>query len=278
MARMGADRLRIPVIYTNHYLPVNIKPSWQRRPGCVRCPLLCLYRRVLEPLQPRHGTYRDRPAAAARSGAAGAVAGHLERHRSEYLLAGTRRCADLRARYGLPPGRPLILSVGQAQPGEARRRAPGRDGQADRGRAAGRGRHRPGRGQATGQGAAARPDRAGAVSRLRARALTCPACTGWRMSSRSRRRRNCRASPRWKPWRPACRWSRPMPARSGSWSATGTTGSSPPRAAPTRWRPTWTSWSLTRPGGPGWPRRACGSSAATSRTGRWRNGNRCTAC
>ena len=118
MARIGARRLRIPAVYTNHYLPVNLRPSRQRRPGLsdalfysyvVGFSNRCSH--VTAPTVTALRLLRDRGLRVP------------SRVISNGVDLGTYSPgpADerIRDRYGLVPGRPLILSVGRAVPRNA---------------------------------------------------------------------------------------------------------------------------------------------------------------
>ena len=115
MARIGARRLRIPAVYTNHYLPVNVRPSRQRRPGLsdalfysyvVGFSNRCSH--VTAPTMTALRLLRDRGLRVP------------SRVISNGVDLGTYSPgpADerIRDRYGLVPGRPLILSVGRLSP------------------------------------------------------------------------------------------------------------------------------------------------------------------
>jgi glycosyltransferase involved in cell wall biosynthesis len=115
MARIGASRRRVPVVYTNHYLPANVHPSTAPRS------------RILDDLFYRHilgfsnrCSYVTAPTATAL---------RLLRERGLRVPSGVvSNGVDLRAyspgpaddrvrqRYGLPAGRPLILSIGRLSP------------------------------------------------------------------------------------------------------------------------------------------------------------------
>ena len=197
-ARSAARRRRVPVVYTNHYLPANVHPTADRadrngRPGWPgRCStrLLRLPDRVRQPLRPGHRADRDRAAAAARARAAGALAGRVQRRRPGGLLArGGRRAAPapVRAARGAaadPLGRP-------AQPREAGGRADrggGRAGRAGHGARAGGLGPDEDRLRELASGAASP---SGSASSASSPAPTCRACTGWRTCSRSRPRPSC---------------------------------------------------------------------------------------
>ena len=115
MARVGAGRRGVPVVYTNHYLPANIRPSTAPRSGVVD-PLFyryvvgfsnqCSY--VTAPTATALGLLRERglrvPSRVISNGA--------DLH--EYSPGPADD--QIRHRYGLPAGRPLILSVGRLSP------------------------------------------------------------------------------------------------------------------------------------------------------------------
>ena len=114
-ARTGARRLGIPVVYTNHYLPVNIRPSRQRRPRAFDA-LFYAYvvgfsnscSHVTAPTVTALRLLRD----------------HGLRVPSRVISNGVDLQAfspgpaddRIRDRYGLPRDRPLILSVGRLSP------------------------------------------------------------------------------------------------------------------------------------------------------------------
>src|ERR1022692_1813816 len=115
MARMGAHRLRIPVIYTNHFLPVNVRPSLQRRPRVfdalfysyiVRFSNRCSH--VTAPTATALGLLRDHGLRAPSQ----VISNGVDSNTYSPGPADER----IRARYGLPSGRPLILSVGRLSP------------------------------------------------------------------------------------------------------------------------------------------------------------------
>jgi glycosyltransferase involved in cell wall biosynthesis len=115
MARIGARQLRIPVVYTNHYLPVNALPSLRRRPRAFDA-LFYAYvvwfsnrcSHVTAPTATALRLLRDQglrvPSRVISNGVD--------------LRTYSPKPADerIRDRYGLPRGRPLILSVGRLSP------------------------------------------------------------------------------------------------------------------------------------------------------------------
>ena len=126
-ARPAARRLRVPVVYTNHYLPLNVWPGAARdtrgpEPGrgglgprvrdaafyaCVtgfanRCDL------VTAPTATALGLLRDHGLHVPSQTVSNGV--DLAR------FAPGPADEALRSRYGLPPGRPLVLSVGRLSP------------------------------------------------------------------------------------------------------------------------------------------------------------------
>ncbi len=251
-ARRAAARLGLPVVYTNHYLPANVRPSRRPRPPgfdalfysyVVRFSNRCTH--VTAPTATALRLLRDRGL----------------RVPSRVISNGVDLPvrppgppdAGLAARYGLHPGRPLILTVSRLSPEkrvdvllDAAARLTVDAQLAIAG---------------TGPDEAGLRDRAagwawpgGCGSSASFPAPTWLACTGWPTCSPSRPRRSCRAWPPWRRWRPACPSSRPTPARSGNWWPTAATVSSPPPAAPTRSRRTWTSSPRTRGCGSGWAR------------------------
>jgi hypothetical protein len=64
-ARTAAGRRRVPVVYTNHYLPLNVWPAAARSAKAAGRGLLRLRHQVRQPLRPRHRADRDRAAPAA---------------------------------------------------------------------------------------------------------------------------------------------------------------------------------------------------------------------
>jgi glycosyltransferase involved in cell wall biosynthesis len=114
-ARRAAARLGLPVVYTNHYLPANVRPSRRPRPPgfdalfysyVVRFSNRCTH--VTAPSATALRLLRDRglrvPSRVISNGVD--------------LLSRPPGPADpgLAARYGLRPGRPLILSVSRLSP------------------------------------------------------------------------------------------------------------------------------------------------------------------
>jgi len=114
-ARAGARRLGIPVVYTNHYLPVNVRPSLQRRPRAFDA----LFYSYVVGFSNSCSHVTVPTATALRL-----LRGHGLRIPSRVISNGIDRQAyspgpadeRIRDRYGLPPGRPLILSVGRLSP------------------------------------------------------------------------------------------------------------------------------------------------------------------
>jgi glycosyltransferase involved in cell wall biosynthesis len=114
-ARAAARRLGIPVVYTNHYLPANVRPSRRRQPRA----LDALFYRYIVGFSNRCSHVTAPTATALR----------LLRDRglrvpSRVISNGVDPAAyspgpadeRLRDRYGLPRGCPLILSVGRLSP------------------------------------------------------------------------------------------------------------------------------------------------------------------
>jgi glycosyltransferase involved in cell wall biosynthesis len=116
MARIGARRQRVPVVFTNHYLPDNVRPSIETS----RSRLLdaVFYRHVVG--FANRCSYVTAPTATA-----------LRLLRERGLRAPSRVVSNgvdtatyspgppderLRQRYALPGGRPLILAVGRLSP------------------------------------------------------------------------------------------------------------------------------------------------------------------
>jgi glycosyltransferase involved in cell wall biosynthesis len=114
-ARIGARRLGIPVVYTNHYLPVNVRPARQRRPRAFDA---LFYSYVVG--FSNGCSHVTAPTATALR----LLRGHGLRVPSRVISNGIDRQAyspgpagqRIRDHYGLPPGRPLILSVGRLSP------------------------------------------------------------------------------------------------------------------------------------------------------------------
>ncbi len=126
-ARPAARRLGVPFVYTNHYLPLNVWPAAAgRASGNGRTGAL------------RDGAFRDRAFYACVNGFANRcdyvtapTATALRLLREHGLRAPSRAVSNgvdlerfspgrpdeaLRARYGLPAGRPVIVSVGRLSP------------------------------------------------------------------------------------------------------------------------------------------------------------------
>ena len=203
-ARTAARRRGVPVLYTNHYLPLNVWPAAAAPGSRDRGPrqgrgLLRVRHRVRQRLQPRHRADHDRAAAAARPRAAGTVAGRVERRRPGRFAPG-RPDEALRSAYPLPPGRPVILSVGRLSP-EKRAdvliaavarladRSPGTTAAT-----AARSSCSPGRATTSagcGPSPATTGSRTGCGSPASSPTATCPACTGSPTCSPSRRRQSC---------------------------------------------------------------------------------------
>jgi len=115
MARIGAGRRRVPVVYTNHYLPANVRPSTAPRS------------RALDALFYRHVvgfsnkcSYVTAPTATAlgllRERGLRVPSGVLSNGVDLGAYSPGPADARIRHRYGLPAGRPLILSVGRLSP------------------------------------------------------------------------------------------------------------------------------------------------------------------
>ena len=155
-ARSAARRRRVPVVYTNHYLPANVHPTADRadRAGASRRPAAPGDPRIGSTTPATRVSSATRATAAAVGGAAGAL---FDVGFYGYLTAFANRCdrvtaptatallllrdhglrapsqvvsngvdldvyspgapdESLRGRYALPAGRPLILSVGRLSP------------------------------------------------------------------------------------------------------------------------------------------------------------------
>ena len=115
MARIGASRRQVPVVYTNHYMPANVRPSTAPRA------------RIVDDLFYRHVVGFSNRCSYVTAPTATAL--RLLRERGLRVPSGVvSNGVDLRAyspgpaddrirqRYGLPAGRPLILSVGRLSP------------------------------------------------------------------------------------------------------------------------------------------------------------------
>jgi glycosyltransferase involved in cell wall biosynthesis len=114
-ALVAARRLRIPVVYTNHYLPVNVRPSIRRRPWMFDA----LFYAFIVGFANRCSHVTAPTATALRL-----LRDQGLRTPSQVISNGidlgmyAPGPADerLRARYGLTGARPLILSVGRLSP------------------------------------------------------------------------------------------------------------------------------------------------------------------
>lgn len=115
-ARPAARRRHVPVVYTNHYLPLNVWPTagrpWRARDAAFyayvtgfanRCDLVTAPTATALRLLREHGLRT--PSQAVSNGV------DLDRFRAE--AAGRYEAAALRFKYDLPAGRPLVLSVGR---------------------------------------------------------------------------------------------------------------------------------------------------------------------
>jgi glycosyltransferase involved in cell wall biosynthesis len=110
--RIAARRQRVPVVYTNHYLPANVRGSAPGRPGVLDA---LFYRYVVgfsnrcshvtAPTVTALGLLRDHGLRAP----SGVVSNGVDLRRYSPGPADGR----LRRRYGLAAGRPLVLSVGR---------------------------------------------------------------------------------------------------------------------------------------------------------------------
>ena len=115
MAQIGARQRRVPVVYTNHYLPVNVRPSTAPRSRVVDT---LFYRHVVG--FSNRCTYVTAPTSTAlrllRERGLRVPSGVLSN--GVDLGAYSPGPADdrIRHRYGLLAGRPLILSVGRLSP------------------------------------------------------------------------------------------------------------------------------------------------------------------
>jgi glycosyltransferase involved in cell wall biosynthesis len=115
MARIGAGRRRVPVVYTNHYLPANVRASTGRRARTLDA---LFYRHVVgfsnkcsyvtAPTATALGLLRERGLRVP----SGVLSNGVDLDAYSPGLADAR----IRHRYGLPAGRPLILSVGRLSP------------------------------------------------------------------------------------------------------------------------------------------------------------------
>jgi glycosyltransferase involved in cell wall biosynthesis len=115
MARIAARRRSVPVVYTNHYLPANVRGSAAVGPSVLDA---IFYRYVVG------FSNRCSHVTAPTATALGLLTDHGLRVPSGVVSNGVdlRRYSPgppddrLRRRYGLPGGRPLILSVGRLSP------------------------------------------------------------------------------------------------------------------------------------------------------------------
>jgi glycosyltransferase involved in cell wall biosynthesis len=115
MARIGAGRQHVPVVYTNHYLPANVRPS--RKPQSKA--LTAVFYQYVVGFSNRC-THVTAPTATA----LGLLRDHGLRVPSRVMSNGIDTCAfspgpvdaSLRRRYGLDAGTPVILSVGRLSP------------------------------------------------------------------------------------------------------------------------------------------------------------------
>jgi glycosyltransferase involved in cell wall biosynthesis len=115
MARIGAGRRRVPVVYTNHYLPANVRASAAPRARALDA---LFYRHVVgfsnkcsyvtAPTATALGLLRERGLRVP----SGVLSNGVDLDAYSPGLADVR----IRHRYGLPAGRPLILSVGRLSP------------------------------------------------------------------------------------------------------------------------------------------------------------------
>ena len=178
VARSAARRRRVPVVYTNHYLPANVHPTAGRadHAGPAARAAGALFDVGFYGYVTGFANRCDRVTAPTAT-ALLLLRDHGLRAPSQVVSNGVDLDAfspgqadeSLRRAYALPAGRPLILSVGRLSP----------EKRADvlieavagwaRGRGARAGRLRPGRGTAAGAGGAARRVRAGPLPRLHPR-------------------------------------------------------------------------------------------------------------
>jgi glycosyltransferase involved in cell wall biosynthesis len=114
-ALVASRSLRVPVVYTNHYLPVNVRPSWRQRPQTFDALFYafiagfanrCTY--VTGPTATAVRLLRDRGLRSPSQVISNGV--DLDRY------SPGQPDERLRAQYGLNSGRPLILSVGRLSP------------------------------------------------------------------------------------------------------------------------------------------------------------------
>jgi 1,2-diacylglycerol 3-alpha-glucosyltransferase len=114
-ALAAARRLGIPVVYTNHYLPVNMRPAARHPPRLAEAAFYSFVvgfanrcSHVTAPTATALRLLRERGLRAA----AGVISNGVDLARFRPGPAEQR----IRDRYGLPAGRPVILSVGRLSP------------------------------------------------------------------------------------------------------------------------------------------------------------------
>ncbi len=114
-ALAAARRLGIPVVYTNHYLPVNVRPSERRPPrlaeGAFYSFVVGFANRCSEVTAPTGTALRLLRAHGLRA-ASRVVSNGVDLARFRPGPPDQR----IRGRYGLPAGAPVILSVGRLSP------------------------------------------------------------------------------------------------------------------------------------------------------------------
>lgn len=114
-ARMAARRLKIPVVYTNHYLPDNVQPGLRDRPRAFDA----LFYSYIVGFSNRC-THVTAPTTTALRLLTDQGLRVPSRVISNGIDLGTYAPGPpderIRARYGLPAGQPLILSVGRLSP------------------------------------------------------------------------------------------------------------------------------------------------------------------
>jgi len=115
MARGAARRLGAPVVYTNHYLPVNVRPTTQPPPrvfdAACYAYLVGFSNRCSQVTAPTGTALRLLRERGLRAPGQ-VISNGVDLHR----YAPGPADGALRARYRLPPGRPVILSVGRLSP------------------------------------------------------------------------------------------------------------------------------------------------------------------
>jgi glycosyltransferase involved in cell wall biosynthesis len=114
-ARTAARRLRIPVVYTNHYLPENVQPGLRQRPrgfdALFYAYIVGFSNRCTHVTAPTATALRLLTARGLR------VPSRVISNGVDLGTFAPGPADDrVRARYGLPAGRPLILSVGRLSP------------------------------------------------------------------------------------------------------------------------------------------------------------------